>query len=32
MGHAWVNLTYLSDADYLAEVEMRKAQLQAQRQ
>jgi hypothetical protein len=32
MGHAWVNLTYLSDADYLAEVDMRKAQLQAQRQ
>jgi hypothetical protein len=27
MAHAWVNVTYLSDADYLAEVEVRRAQL-----
>jgi hypothetical protein len=29
MGHAWVNVTYLSDEDYLAEVEKRKVQLQS---
>jgi hypothetical protein len=27
MAHAWVNVTYLSDEDYLAEVEARRAQL-----
>jgi hypothetical protein len=27
MAHAWVNVTYLSDADYLTEVEVRRAQL-----
>lgn len=27
MGHAWVNVTYLSDEDYLAEVEARRARL-----
>jgi hypothetical protein len=27
MAHAWVNVTYMSDADYLAEVEARRAQL-----
>jgi hypothetical protein len=27
MAHAWVNVTYMSDADYLQEVEARRAQL-----
>src|SRR5687767_6937992 len=27
MGHAWVNVTYLSDEDYLAEIEARRTQL-----
>jgi hypothetical protein len=27
MAHAWVNVTYLSDEDYLAEVEARRARL-----
>ena len=27
MAHAWVNVTYLSDEDYLVEVEARRAQL-----
>jgi hypothetical protein len=27
MAHAWVNVTYLSDEDYQAEVEARRAQL-----
>jgi hypothetical protein len=27
MAHAWVNVTYMSDEDYLAEVEVRRAQL-----
>ena len=27
MAHAWVNVTYMSDEDYLAEVEARRAQL-----
>jgi hypothetical protein len=27
MGHAWVNLTYLSEADYIAEVQARQAEL-----
>jgi hypothetical protein len=27
MGHAWVNVTYLSDEEYLAEVESRRTQL-----
>jgi hypothetical protein len=27
MAHAWVNVTYMSDQDYLAEVEARRAQL-----
>jgi hypothetical protein len=27
MGHAWVNVTYLSDEEYLAEVEARRTQL-----
>jgi hypothetical protein len=27
MAHAWVNVTYLNDEDYLAEVEARRATL-----
>ena len=27
MGHAWVNVTYLTDEEYVAEVEARRAQL-----
>jgi hypothetical protein len=27
MGHAWVNVTYLTDEEYRAEVETRRAQL-----
>jgi hypothetical protein len=27
MGHAWVNVTYLTDEEYSAEVEARRAQL-----
>jgi hypothetical protein len=27
MAHAWVNVTYMSDDDYLAEVEARRALL-----
>jgi hypothetical protein len=29
MGHAWVNVTYLSDQEYGAEVEARRARLAA---
>jgi hypothetical protein len=27
MGHAWVNVTYLTDQEYLAEVEARRTRL-----
>jgi hypothetical protein len=27
MGHAWVNVTYLTDEEYLVEVEARRARL-----
>jgi hypothetical protein len=29
MAHAWVNVTYFSDQDYLAEVEARRAKISA---
>jgi hypothetical protein len=32
MAHAWVNVTYMSDEDYLTEVEARRAQLRATQQ
>ncbi len=32
MAHAWVNVTYMSDEDYLAEVEARRAQLRTTQQ
>ena len=32
MAHAWVNVTYMSDADYQAEVEARKAKVTTQQQ
>jgi hypothetical protein len=32
MAHAWVNVTYMSDADYLAEVEARRAAMAATQQ
>jgi hypothetical protein len=32
MGHAWVNITYMSDEDYQAEVAKRKAETQAAQQ
>jgi hypothetical protein len=32
MGHAWVNITYMSDPDYQAEVGKRKAEVAAQQQ
>jgi hypothetical protein len=32
MAHAWVNVTYMAEEDYLAEVESRKAKLRTQQQ
>ena len=32
MGHAWVNITYMSDEDYQAEVAKRKTEAQATQQ
>jgi hypothetical protein len=32
MAHAWVNVTYMNDDDYLAEVEARRAKLNANTQ
>ena len=31
MAHAWVNVTYMNDVDYKAELEARRAKLSSQR-
>jgi hypothetical protein len=32
MAHAWVNVTYLSEEDYVAEIEARRAKMNTQQQ